>query len=68
MDVKMPLMDGYSCTKMIREENKKIPIIILSANAYNEDITLSLSNGANAHLSKPIDKRKLISTLEFFVI
>ncbi|MBK5253939.1 MAG: response regulator [Peptostreptococcaceae bacterium] len=68
MDVKMPLMDGYSCTKMIRNENKKIPIIILSANAYHEDVTLSLLKGANAHLSKPIDKRKLISTLEFFVI
>ena len=67
MDIKMPLMDGYSCTKKIREENSNIPIIMLSANAYNEDITTSLEKGANAHLSKPIEKNKLLDTIEFFV-
>ena len=67
MDIKMPLMDGYSCTKKIREENEEIPIIMLSANAYSEDIKLSLKKGANAHLSKPIEKEKLLNTMEFFI-
>ncbi|MDP0505783.1 MAG: response regulator [Fusobacterium sp. JB019] len=63
MDIKMPVMDGLKATKKIREFNKDIPIIALSANAYAEDIKKSLNAGMNAHLSKPIDKNKMFKTL-----
>ena len=59
MDIRMPIMDGYQATeeirKLKRDDAKLIPIIALSANAYNEDIKKSLSVGMNAHLSKPFD-------------
>lgn len=63
MDIRMPVMDGYKATKLIRALNrgdaKKVHIIALSANAYIEDIELSLEAGMNAHCSKPIDKQEL---------
>ncbi len=63
MDIRMPVMDGYKATKYIRSlpraDAKKVHIIALSANAYIEDIELSLESGMNAHCSKPIDKQEL---------
>jgi CheY-like chemotaxis protein len=56
MDVRMPEMDGLTATTKIREFNKKIPIVALSANAFDEDVRKSLEAGMNAHLSKPLDK------------
>lgn len=65
MDIQMPIMDGYEATKQIRANypNSKIPIIALSANAFEEDRTLSLNTGMNEHLSKPIDPEKLYNTI-----
>lgn len=63
MDIRMPIMDGYKATQHIRALNradaKKVYIIALSANAYVEDIEMSLEAGMNAHCSKPIDKQEL---------
>jgi len=56
MDVRMPEMDGLTATIKIREFNKNIPIIALSANAFDKDVRKSLEAGMNAHLSKPLDK------------
>lgn len=71
MDIRMPVMDGLTSARKIRESNHpralKIPIIAMSANAFQEDVTLSLENGMNAHLSKPIDMEKLEKTLKLWI-
>lgn len=67
MDIRMPVMNGLEATKRIRNFDTKIPIIALSANAYKEDIENSIKSGMNAHLSKPIDKKKLIETINKFL-
>jgi CheY-like chemotaxis protein len=63
MDIQMPILDGYQATELIRQVNKKVPIIALTAAAMSEDKAKALSYGMNGHLSKPIDTRELISTL-----
>ena len=67
MDLRMPVMDGLEATKKIREldrqDCKEIPIIALSANAYETDIENSLKAGMDAHLVKPTNVDKLYQTL-----
>ncbi|MEA3353999.1 MAG: response regulator [Campylobacterota bacterium] len=63
MDLQMPIMDGYEATKLIREENKDIPIIALTANAMKEDVEKTKSIGMNDHLNKPIEVEKLYEAL-----
>ena len=68
MDVRMPEMDGLEATVAIRgldrEDAREIPIIALTANAFDEDVQRSLQVGMNAHLSKPVEPNQLYSTLE----
>ena len=68
MDMRMPEMDGLEATRKIREMNrpdaKKIPIIALTANAFDEDVQHSMQAGLNAHLSKPVEPETLFKTLE----
>ena len=68
MDMHMPEMNGLEATKAIRGSNhsdaKEIPIIALTANAFEEDVQLSMQSGCNAHLIKPIEPQKLFDTLE----
>ena len=67
MDIRMPVMDGLSAAAAIRASKradaKKIPIIAMTANAYEEDIRLSRNAGMNAHLVKPIEPDPLYETL-----
>ena len=67
MDVRMPVMDGLEATKVIRalerEDAKRIPIIALTANTFDEDVQRSLKAGMNAHASKPIEMDTLIRML-----
>ena len=67
MDVKMPEMDGLEATKAIRAlertDAKDIPIVAMTANAFDEDIKRSLQAGMNAHLSKPFDAGQLCEVL-----
>ncbi len=63
MDLQMPIMDGISATKIIREDNKNIPIIALTANAMKEDIEKTKQAKMNEHLTKPIDVEKLYKVL-----
>jgi two-component system sensor histidine kinase/response regulator len=67
MDIRMPLMDGLQTTTNIRHWNradaKTIPIIAMTANAFDEDVDKSKAAGMNAHLSKPIDPNLLYGTL-----
>jgi CheY-like chemotaxis protein len=71
MDVPMPEMAGQQATRLIRAigtaEASAIPIIALSANAFNEDIENCLRAGMNAHLSKPIDVGELMGKLTEFL-
>jgi len=63
MDIQMPIMDGYEATKIIRKENREIPIIALSANAMKSDMEKTKEIGMQEHLNKPIEVEKLYSTL-----
>ena len=67
MDIMMPVMDGLEATKEIRRLSRRdcqeIPIIAMSANAFDEDVKKSLASGMNGHLSKPIDLAKLEEVL-----
>ena len=67
MDIQMPVMDGYQASREIRcLENKnlaEIPIVALTANAFDEDKKEALVNGMNAHIAKPLDAAVLYQTL-----
>jgi len=71
MDMRMPVMDGLEATKVIRamgrEDAKAIPIIALTANAFDEDVQRSMQAGLNAHLSKPVEPEALFDTLESLI-
>ena len=63
MDIQMPNMDGYKATQTIRRlaDKKKasIPIIAMTANAFEEDRKKALAEGMNGHIAKPVDAEKL---------
>ena len=67
MDIQMPRMDGYEATRQIRSledaEKANIPIVAVTANAFEEDANLALSVGMNGHLAKPYDIPKILETL-----
>ncbi|MBE6009324.1 MAG: response regulator [Lachnospiraceae bacterium] len=71
MDLRMPVMDGLEATRTIRamerEDAKRIPIIALTANAFDEDVQRSMQAGLNAHLSKPVEPESLFETLELLI-
>lgn len=71
MDIRMPVMDGMEATRRIRTmgkpDSRVIPIIAMTANAFDEDMKKSLENGMNGHLSKPIDVNKLFEMLAEFI-
>ena len=71
MDMRMPEMDGLEATRRIRamdrEDAETIPIIALTANAFDEDVQRSMQAGLNAHLSKPVEAETLFRTLEGLV-
>ena len=64
----MPVMDGYEATRAIRAmENKAVaslPILAMTANAFEEDKRAALQCGMNGHIAKPIDIEKLLDTLD----
>ncbi len=68
MDIQMPVMDGYEAARAIRSsahpQAKSIPIIAMTANAFEEDVAAALDAGMNAHISKPIDTNILYTTLQ----
>lgn len=67
MDIQMPNMDGYEATKSIRQKDRKIPIIAISADAFNEDVVKMVECGMNDHISKPIEQNKLLSVLTKYI-
>ena len=71
MDIQMPTMDGYEATRRIRSIIKpqiaNVPIIAMTANAFDEDKQMSLDAGMNAHVTKPIDIDNLLATLDKYI-
>ena len=71
MDVQMPVMDGFEATAAIRGMERAdaagVPIIALTANAFKEDIDKALSNGMNAHITKPVEVDRLIEVMYRFL-
>ena len=67
MDLMMPIMDGYTATREIRSlersDSKTIPIIAMTANAFQEDAEKCIAVGMNAHLAKPLDIEKVMITI-----
>ena len=67
MDLMMPVMDGYTATRKIRSlehsDAKTIPIIAMTANAFQEDAEKCIAVGMNAHLAKPLDIEKMMITI-----
>ena len=67
MDIMMPVMDGLEAARTIRrmerEDCHTIPIIAMSANAFDDDLKKSVECGMNGHLSKPVEVDKLYQTL-----
>ena len=71
MDIRMPVMDGLTATETIRAldraDAKTIPILAMTANAFDEDVQRSLQAGMNAHLAKPVDPELLFKSLKEFI-
>ncbi len=63
MDIQMPVMDGISATRLIRQEQKNLPIIAMTASAMTADKEESLTAGMNDHVAKPIDPSHLYQVL-----
>lgn len=69
MDIQMPIMDGLQATREIRKnasrkDAKSVPIIAMTANAFDEDMKKSIESGMNGHVAKPIEIEKLVSALK----
>lgn len=71
IDWKMPEMDGLEAARviraMMRKDSKTIPMIALTANAFDEDVQRSMQAGLNAHLSKPVQPEALYEILESLI-
>ena len=71
MDIQMPVMDGYEAAKGIRtldgEYYKTLPVIAMSANAYDEDVKNCIAAGMNAHIAKPFNPDDLLKLLDTYL-
>ena len=72
LDMEMPVMDGYTAARTVREWEREtgrppLPLVALTANALKEDLQRSLAAGCTAHLAKPIDKGKLLEAIEAYM-
>ncbi|MDT3739901.1 MAG: response regulator [Candidatus Kapabacteria bacterium] len=65
MDIKMPLLDGYSATKMIKEARPDLPIIAVTAFAMQQDRIAALSAGCDDYLSKPFEAENILNVIKF---
>ena len=63
MDIMMPIMDGITALKKLRERGNQIPVLLLTAKAEIDDKVLGLDSGANYYLTKPFDSKELLATI-----
>ena len=64
MDIKMPVMNGLEATKAIKEKHPDLPILALTANAFDSDRQLAMEVGCNDFLSKPVSSEECIETIK----
>ena len=67
MDIKMPIMDGLEATEKIREAHPNLPIIALTANAFDSDRQLAFKAGCNDFLSKPVSSDKCLAMIAKYI-
>jgi CheY-like chemotaxis protein len=72
MDIQMPVMDGYSATRMMREAEqrsgwRRTPIVALTAHAYEEDVRKCREAGCDDHIAKPFKKKTLLQCLAHYL-
>ena len=67
MDIKMPIMDGLEATRQIKEKHPDLPVVALTANAFDSDRTAAEKAGCNGFLSKPVNRDECISLLKKFL-
>ena len=69
MDIQMPVMDGYTATKLIRQQAQwqHLPILAMTANAMSSDKAQAIASGMNDHIAKPLNVEQLLSTLEHWL-
>ena len=67
MDIKMPVMDGLQATKTIKEKHPDLPIVALTANAFDSDRQLAMEAGCDDFLSKPVSSEACIETIKRFL-
>ena len=71
MDIRMPVMDGYTATREIRaleRSDSSLPIIAMTADAFSEDIRQCLDSGMNAHTAKPINLDEVLTLLKKYIL
>ncbi len=67
MDIKMPVLDGLEATKKIKEKHPDLPVIALTANAFDSDRELAMEAGCNAFLPKPVSSEICLKTVAEFI-
>ncbi|MBQ8948970.1 MAG: response regulator [Prevotella sp.] len=67
MDIKMPIMDGLEATKAIKATHQELPVVALTANAFDSDRQLAMEAGCNDFLSKPVSSELCLNTIKKFI-
>ena len=67
MDIKMPIMNGLEATKTIKEKHPDLPILALTANAFDSDRQLAMDAGCNDFLSKPVSSEECLETIKRYI-
>jgi CheY-like chemotaxis protein len=67
MDIRMPVMNGYDATRLIKSTNPELPVISITAYAMSEDESKSIAAGCDKYVSKPIRPGKLLDLIDEFL-
>ena len=67
MDIKMPVMDGLEATRQIKEKHPELPVVALTANAFDSDRQLAMDAGCSDFLSKPVSSEVCLETIKRIV-